>query len=271
MQHIKLQESLKCASQAETRSRIIVNLVLPIPNDTPAGSGHYPRDVWSFDIDRNKDWKVQMKPETEGKSAEEFWEERYEAQSGETSGKPTRSVETYVSGRAPGDALDLGCARGDDVVWLAKQGWQVLGVDIAEAALAHTAANAARNGVNNRIRLEQHDLAQSFPQGHFDLVTASFLQTPFEFPWENVIRQAAASIRAGGMLLTVTHQRVAPWSWQPPKQDLPGADELLARLDLDPDGWDRIFVGPVERIAKLPDGQSAEVTDAVIVLQRKSK
>lgn len=209
-----------------------------------------------------------MKPDIEGKTPEEFWEGRYEAQNGETSGQPTHTLPRLVTGRKPGDALDLGCARGDDMVWLAKQGWQVVGVDIAEAALAHTGANATRNGVTGRVRLERHDLASSFPKDAFDLVTASFLQTPFDFPWEQVIRRAARATRPGGLLLTVTHQRVAPWSWSPPKLDLPGAEDLLARLDLDPVGWTRIFVGPVDRVATIPDGQSAEVTDAVIALEK---
>lgn len=211
-----------------------------------------------------------MQPDTKGRTPEEFWEDRYESRSGETSGQPTHTLEAYAKGRKPGKALDLGCACGDDVVWLAKQGWMVLGVDIAEAALSHTASNAERNGVSDRIRLERHDLAASFPEGEFDLVTASFLQTPFDFPWEDVIRRAANAIRPGGMLITVTHQRVAPWSWKPPKLDLPDAERLLASLKLHPVGWRQIFVGPCDRIAKLPDGRSAEVTDAVIVLENSS-
>lgn len=210
-----------------------------------------------------------MKPETNGKTPETFWQERYETTGGATSGKPTHTLDRFVADRPPGAALDLGCARGDDVVWLARRGWHVLGVDIADAALAHTAANAGRNGVTKCVRLERHDLAETFPQGAFDLVSASFLQTPFDFPWTKVIARAATALRPGGLLVTVTHQRVAPWSWSSPKLDLSDAQTLLDSLDLNPEPWHRVFVGPVERTARLPDGQSAAVTDAVIALERK--
>jgi SAM-dependent methyltransferase len=207
-----------------------------------------------------------MKPETKGKSPLEFWEERYENASGETSGKPSLALERYAKDRTPGAALDLGCAKGDDAVWLAKQGWQVLGVDISAAALKHTAANAARNGVD--VRLEQHDLAESFPSGEFDLISANFLQTPYEFPWEDVLRRAAAVLRPGGLLLAVTHERVAPWSWSEAKLDLPGAEERLADLVLPENEWKPVFVGPIDREAKGPKGERFRVRDAVIALER---
>lgn len=209
-----------------------------------------------------------MKPENKDISPMQFWEERYENSKGETSGKPSLALERYVKDRRPGVALDLGCAKGDDAVWLAKQGWQVMGADISVAALKHAAANAARNGVE--VRLEQHDLAKSFPSGEFDLISANFLQTPFDFPWEDVIRRAAAAIRPSGLLLAVTHERVAPWSWGDPKLELPGAKERLADLALPQDAWTPIFVGPIDREAKGPKGERFKVRDAVIALERRA-
>ncbi len=44
-------------------------------------------------------------------------------------------------------ALDLGCGRGRDCLWLALRGWQVVGVDNQQAFLDHTAAFAAREGL----------------------------------------------------------------------------------------------------------------------------
>lgn len=207
-------------------------------------------------------------PDLEGRSADAFWQELYARQRGETSGRPTHTLPRHVADRAPGDALDLGCARGDDAVWLAKQGWRVLGVDIAEAALEHSRANARRNGVADRVRTERHDLSLTFPEGRFDLVTASFLQTPFDFAWGRVMHRAAMTLRTGGLLLAVTHQRVAPWSWSSPDEDRPDAEALLSSIGLDETEWSRVFVGPVDRIATHPDGDTAPVTDAVIALEK---
>ncbi len=206
----------------------------------------------------------------EGKSPKDFWEDRFERDSGATTGKPTHTLETHAADRTPGKALDLGCARGDDVVWLAKRGWQVLGVDIAEAALNHTRANLVRNDLESAARLERHNLDETFPDGDFDLVTASFLHSPFALGWSRIIRQAAAAIRPGGLLLTVTHQRLAPWSWNPTGEDLPDARTLLASLGLDSTEWREIQVGAIDRIASGPGGQTAPVTDAVIALERRN-
>nr|WP_321481862.1 class I SAM-dependent methyltransferase [uncultured Cohaesibacter sp.] len=205
----------------------------------------------------------------EGKTPLQFWEGLYANASGETSGNPSTALARFAGDRTPGRALDLGCAKGDDAVWLAKQGWQVLGVDIAPAALRHAAANAVRNNVT--VRFEQHDLSQSFPDGTFDLISANFLQTPFDLPWADIVRRAAKALSPCGLLLAVTHERVAPWAWSDSEQALPNAKDRFADLALPQSGWHQLYVGPVDRMASGPDGQQAQVRDAVIALERCMK
>ena len=45
----------------------------------------------------------------------------------------------------PGKALEVGCGTGTNSIWLARQGFNVLGVDIAQAAI--DMANQKKNGV----------------------------------------------------------------------------------------------------------------------------
>ena len=63
------------------------------------------------------------------------------------------------SAPAPGRALDVGCGSGRDAVYLAKQGWQVTGVDSAEAGLSAARQRAQQEGVEVQwIRGDVSDL-----------------------------------------------------------------------------------------------------------------
>ena len=47
--------------------------------------------------------------------------------------EPSRVVAEASKFVAPGRALDLACGRGRNAIFLAEQGWSVIGVDIAPA------------------------------------------------------------------------------------------------------------------------------------------
>jgi SAM-dependent methyltransferase len=212
---------------------------------------------------------MMRQPDLGSKTPEAFWEDIYGKASPETSGTPSKILAKYATDLAPGRALELGCAKGDDAVWLAKQGWQVLGVDISKTALTIAAGNAERNGVTDRVALEQHDLTKSFPKGTFDLVSALFLQTPFDFPRAKVLQAAASTVRPAGLLLLATHQTYASWSWTASSEPEITATMRLLEIDLDLSEWDQVFTGPLGRMANGPNGQTEFVTDAVVALQRR--
>jgi hypothetical protein len=58
----------------------------------------------------------------EHQTHQQFWEERYRNMSKPASGQPTAKLAELVSGLPPGRSLDLGCSRGDDMLWLASCG-----------------------------------------------------------------------------------------------------------------------------------------------------
>ncbi|MFY1702902.1 class I SAM-dependent methyltransferase [Micromonospora sp. WMMA1923] len=167
----------------------------------------------------------------------------------------------------PGAALDLGCGQGADSLWLAQRGWQVTAVDIAEAALQRLRERAADERLSDRIRTERHDLADSLPSGSWDLVSAHYLQSLFEFPRARILRDLGGQVNPGGMLLIVDHGSVAPWSWNK-GATIPTPDETLAGLDLDLASWQVLYCEARDRTATGPGGQTAEVTDNVIALRR---
>jgi SAM-dependent methyltransferase len=147
----------------------------------------------------------------------------------------------------------------------------VVAVDVSGTVLARAAKNAQTAGVSDLIAFERHDLASTFPDGRFDLVSALFLQSPVEFPRMQVLRAAARAVTPGGLLLIVEHASVAPWSWVDPDTAFPTPEQSLEALDLDPSRWHREFVGAPERLATGPNGQSATVTDNVIALRRLAR
>jgi SAM-dependent methyltransferase len=197
--------------------------------------------------------------------AQEYWEQRY-GQSGQVwSGRPNTRLVEVVEPLAPGSALDLGCGEGGDAVWLASKGWQVTAVDISQTALDRAAT--AANDAGLVIDFQRHDLAVSFPQGSYDLVSAQFLQTPLEFPRTQVLQSAARAVTPGGLLLIVEHANMPPWSAHHDVQ-LPLAAETLASLELDPAGWTVLRADSPERQVT-HEGETATISDNVIVARRR--
>ena len=84
------------------------------------------------------------------------WNERYENgdlpwDTGETDEHLARLVE---SGRVvPGKALEVGCGTGTNSLWLARQGFDVLGLDVAPAALERANQKLAGESLSCRFGL----------------------------------------------------------------------------------------------------------------------
>ncbi len=162
----------------------------------------------------------------------------------------------------PGTALDLGCGAGGDALWLAARGWRVTAADISANAVARLAENARGLPVS-AVRA---DLAEEFPAGEFDLVSAQYFHTPFELPRARVLRTAAHALRPGGRLVVVDHGSAAPWSWNT-EGDFPTPEAVFAEMELDA-GWRAERADAPRRVATGPAGQTATVTDHVLVVRR---
>ena len=81
-------------------------------------------------------------------------------------------VET-VKGRQPGTALDADMGEGRNAIYLAQQGWQVTGVDVAEKALAYAQNRAKQQGV--KITTVVYDMAKyDWGTNAWDLIVLSY-------------------------------------------------------------------------------------------------
>lgn len=201
-------------------------------------------------------------------ASEEFWEQHYRQRTGMGSGGVNPILVEVAANLAPGSALDLGCGEGSDALWLAGQGWRVTAVDVSATVLARVSARADAAGVGARVHPQRHDLSVSLPDETFDLVSAQYLQSPVDFDRQRVLRRAAASVAAGGVLLVVDHGSVAPWSWADPDTRFPTPEELLDSFGLNLGDWRTLRLDAPQRTAAGPGGQSTVVTDTVVALTR---
>jgi len=201
--------------------------------------------------------------------AEQFWDARYAGEHRIWSGNPDPVLVRETALLTPSTALDLGCGEGADAVWLAQQGWQVTGVDISQVALDRAAEHASDAGVADRIDWQRRDLGESFPTGSFDLVSAQFLHSYFNFPRDAILRAAAAAVAPGGILLVVSH--AGPPSGDPDLDlQLPTPQEVFAALDLPAGQWEVQLSEEFQQSLTGPDGLPATRTNNALKIRRRT-
>jgi len=104
--------------------------------------------------------------------------------------------EALLSG---GRALDLACGLGQNSVWLAGLGYQVVGVDISGVALTIALSQANKRVLSDRVVFAQMDLDQwSLPTNMFDLICV------FRFLNRRLFPEIKTGLRPGGLLFYST-------------------------------------------------------------------
>lgn len=117
--------------------------------------------------------------------------------------EPNRFLVAEVSDLDPGRALDLACGSGRNAVWLARQGWEVTGVEFSDVALERARGLAAERGVE--AEWLEVDLREWQPPARaFDLVVVLYLQLPKD-ELDPILGRAAEAVAPGGTLLVVGH------------------------------------------------------------------
>jgi SAM-dependent methyltransferase len=133
----------------------------------------------------------------------EDWDKRYAAVENLWAAKPNRFLVAEVAELAPGRALDLACGEGQNGIWLATLGWEVLGVDYSEVAIAKARGRAEREGV--RIDFICADLVDyEPPPAAFELVLLLYFHIPAA-ERRRVLAKAAGALAPGGTVVLIGH------------------------------------------------------------------
>lgn len=86
---------------------------------------------------------------------------------------------------------------------------------------------------------------------------------------DRVLRSAAERLSPGGVLLVIDHASTAPWSWDTkPGFQFPTSEETLSAIGLDPARWVAELAERRDRLASGPSGETATVSDNVIIVRR---
>ena len=161
------------------------------------------------------------------------WDARYATKGQVWSGNVNRLLPREVEGLEPGTALDVGSGEGADSIWLAKNGWDVTGVDISAVAVERAAALAAREGV--AIDFLAADISTT--TGRFDLVSAFFPSVPSD---SDMLEHILGLVAPKGTLLFVHHVHPDPESasdYRPHRPGFMSPFDVLAELEALGDEW----------------------------------
>ena len=213
-----------------------------------------------------------------------FWEQRYAGAEPIWSGHVNQTLAEVVGDLAPGSSLDLGCGEGGDALWLAERGWRAIGIDLSATAIARARARAEKLGLSAEFVAADLGLWVEAGEGvdgsaaPFDLITASFLQSPVALPRERILRAALSRLAPGGRLVLVSHAAPPPWAQH--DHAAHGAHDPTRGPHFITPEDELAALGPLESefavlVAELrqrevadPQGSLAQIDDSVVVVQR---
>lgn len=130
------------------------------------------------------------------------WDERYAETERLWSSGPNRFLPDLVHDLPTGRALDVACGEGRNAIWLAQEGWSVVGVDFSITAVER-AWDAARM-FECACEFYVADLREWEPPGDFDLVAEFYLHAP-KPDLTTIRRRVAGALRQGGRYVVVGH------------------------------------------------------------------
>lgn len=134
----------------------------------------------------------------------EWWEDHYQDRA-TGPGSPNPHLVAEVTGLPAGSALDAGCGRGADALWLARQGWHVTAVDVSPTAVSAAKELAMQHGpdIASHVSWVVGDLTVWEPPQQYDLVVSGYVHPTI--PFDEFVARLAGAVAPDGTLLIIGH------------------------------------------------------------------
>lgn len=114
-------------------------------------------------------------------------------------GRPSPFLVDHIDLLPKGRVLDVAMGWGRNAVYLARQGFEVEGIDISRKALDAAQVSAGESGVSLTLRLMDLEKDVSLPQEVFDVIVC------FNYLHRPLIPQLKGALRLGGMMVYETY------------------------------------------------------------------
>lgn len=141
--------------------------------------------------------------QTDVEALRQYWNRVYAGQEGQFNPHPNAFLQDVTYRLRPGRALDLGMGQGRNALFLAGEGWEVTGVDIAEEGLEIARREAERRGLKLNL---VHEDAYRFDIGRerWDLIAVIY------FDVRPLLPRLVEGLCPGGLIvIEAFHQEAA--------------------------------------------------------------
>lgn len=192
------------------------------------------------------------------------WNDRYTDTDLVWSADPNQFVAEHAGPLPPGRALDVACGEGRNALWLAEQGWDVVGVDFSDVAIDKARRIAGTRGVEVDWRVG--DVTDpGVVEDTFDLIVVAYLHLP-EPDLAGVLGHLSSRLRPAGTLLVVGHHvdNLDRGYGGPPDRSLLHHPDVIAGMVTELD----IDAGEVQRTVTTDYGDRTAIDSLVVARHR---
>lgn len=155
---------------------------------------------------------------SEGRAQRRFFRHAYDRRPPWDIGRAQRElVAADDEGLVRGDVLDIGCGTGDNSLFFAERGHAVIGVDLAETAIAQACVKAGERELADRARFEVRDILAEPDLGRtFETVTdCGFFHALDDASRVTFARVLAGLLAPGGLYLMLCFSDRVPGTFGP--------------------------------------------------------